>query len=83
MECFNAEKNKWTVVSEMNLCRRNAGVISHNGLLYVVGGDDGTTNLQNVEAYNPKTDTWTLLPANMSIGRSYTGVCVIDRPDTL
>lgn len=33
----------------MTFRRRNAGVVAHNGLLYVVGGDDGTSNLANVE----------------------------------
>ena len=50
-----------------------------NGLLYVVGGDDGTSNLPSVEVYNTKTDTWTLLPATMGIGRSYAGVAIIDK----
>lgn len=44
-----------------------------NGLLYVVGGDDGSCNLASVEYYNPATDKWTLLPTNMSTGRSYAG----------
>lgn len=56
------------------------GVIALNGLLYVVGGDDGTSNLASVEVYNPKTDVWTLLPAHMGIGRSYAGVAIIDKP---
>ena len=64
-------------------CRRNAGVVTHNGLLYVIGGDDGSSNLQSVEAYSPKTDSWTVLPASMSLGRSYTGVCVIDKPESI
>ena len=55
-------------------------VITHNGALYVIGGDDGTSNLASVEMYSPKADTWTVLAANMTIGRSYTGVCVIDKP---
>ena len=50
--------------------------------MYVVGGDDGTSNLPSVEMYNPKTDTWTLLKAAMAIGRSYTGVCVIEKPES-
>ena len=33
----------------MNYSRRNAGVIAHNGFLYVIGGDDGTSNLASVE----------------------------------
>ena len=31
------DTNKWTGVADMNYCRRNAGVISHNGLIYVIG----------------------------------------------
>lgn len=49
------------------------GVCAVNGLLYVVGGDDGSCNLASVEYYNPITDKWTLLPTNMSTGRSYAG----------
>lgn len=55
-------------------------MIALSGLLYVVGGDDGTSNLASVEVYSPKTDTWTLLPAHMGIGRSYAGVAIIDKP---
>ena len=56
------------------------GVVALNGLLYVVGGDDGTSNLASVEVYNPKTNSWSLLPTCMSIGRSYAGVVIIDKP---
>ena len=83
VECYNPDRDEWTCVSEMSFCRRNAGVITHNGLLYVVGGDDGSSNLQSVEFYNPKTDVWTIVPATMSLGRSYTGVCVIDKPESI
>lgn len=44
-----------------------------NGLLYVIGGDDGSCNLSSVEYYNPATDKWSLIPTNMSNGRSYAG----------
>jgi len=56
------------------------GVASLNGLLYVVGGDDGSSNLHSVEYYNPSSDTWSLISTTMEIGRSYAGVAVIDRP---
>ena len=82
VECYNHESGSWSSVNDMNHCRRNAGVVTHNGFLYVVGGDDGTSNLQSVEMYNPKMDTWTVLEATLQVGRSYTGVCVIDRPDS-
>ena len=48
--------------------------------LYVVGGDDGSSNLVSVEYYNPRTDTWTFLPTCMTIGRSYAAVAIIDKP---
>ena len=83
VECYNPESNSWNAVAEMNFCRRNAGVVSHNGLLYVIGGDDGSSNLQSVEVYNPKNNVWTILDASMTMGRSYTGVCVIDQPDNV
>ena len=57
-----------------------AGVVSNNGKLFVIGGDDGSSNLSSVEFYNPKTDTWTILSSSMTTGRSYAGVCVIDKP---
>lgn len=34
---------------DMSYRRRNAGVVCHEGLLFVVGGDDGSANLSNVE----------------------------------
>lgn len=56
------------------------GVVALNGLLYVVGGDDGSSSLASVEVYSPRTDTWTTLPTCMGIGRSYAGVAIIDKP---
>lgn len=80
VEAYDPENNRWTPVADMALCRRNAGVVALKGQLYVVGGDDGSSNLASVEVYNPKTNTWTMLPSCMSIGRSYAGVVIIDKP---
>ncbi|XP_066887786.1 kelch-like protein 3 isoform X10 [Kogia breviceps] len=71
VEVYDPGTNTWKQVADMNMCRRNAGVCAVNGLLYVVGGDDGSCNLASVEYYNPVADKWTLLPSNMSTGRSY------------
>ncbi|XP_073914960.1 kelch-like protein 3 isoform X3 [Castor canadensis] len=79
VEVYDPGTNTWKQVADMNMCRRNAGVCAVNGLLYVVGGDDGSCNLASVEYYNPITDKWTLLPTNMSTGRSYAGVAVIHK----
>lgn len=79
VEAYNPETNSWRSIADMTYCRRNAGVVAHDGLLYVVGGDDGTTNLASVEVYCPDSDTWRILPAAMGIGRSYAGVCMMDK----
>ncbi|XP_058853184.1 kelch-like protein 3 isoform X1 [Acipenser ruthenus] len=80
VEVYDAHSNTWRQVCDMNMCRRNAGVCAVNGMLYVIGGDDGSCNLSSVEYYNPAIDKWTLIPTNMSNGRSYAGVAVIDKP---
>lgn len=41
VEAYDPAKRSWIAVSDMAFCRRNAGVVAMNGLLYVVGGDDG------------------------------------------
>lgn len=56
------------------------GVVPNGGYLYVVGGDDGSSNLGSVECFDPKANSWTLLSSSMTTGRSYAGVTVIDRP---
>ncbi|CAB1337008.1 unnamed protein product, partial [Coregonus sp. 'balchen'] len=71
VEVYDPPSNTWKQVCDMNMCRRNAGVCAINGLLYVIGGDDGSCNLSSVEYYNPATDKWSLIPTNMSNGRSY------------
>lgn len=38
--------------------RSSAGVAVLEGMLYVAGGNDGTSCLNSVERYNPKTNTW-------------------------
>ena len=80
VEAYDPETNEWHSVSDMAYCRRNAGVVAYDGMLYVVGGDDGTSNLSSVEVYSPKADSWRILSATMAIGRSYAGVCMIDKP---
>lgn len=55
------------------------GVVSNSGMIYVIGGDDGSTNLDSVECYDPKSNTWTLLHLSMTTGRSYAGVAIVDK----
>lgn len=79
VECYDPVTNSWLQCADMIVARRNAGVVARDGLLYVVGGDDGQSNLSSVEIYNPKLNSWSFLKQYMSIGRSYAGVCMIDK----
>jgi len=58
----------------------NLGVVALDGLLYVIGGNDGSTDLDSVEIYNPITNTWTMITASMNVARANAGVVAIDRP---
>uniref|UniRef100_A0A3Q3W9N2 BTB domain-containing protein n=1 Tax=Mola mola TaxID=94237 RepID=A0A3Q3W9N2_MOLML len=81
VEEYDPVTNQWCYVADMSTRRSGAGthckaaicVCAINGLLYVIGGDDGSCNLSSVEFYNPATDKWSLIPTNMSNGRSYAG----------
>ena len=56
------------------------GVVTHDGLLYVVGGNAGETDLSSIEVYIPKANTWSMLRTSMSIGRSGDGIAIVNRP---
>ena len=59
--------------------RRNAaGAMVHN-CLYVMGGDDGITNLSTIEVYDPFIDKWKFADGGLTVGRSYAGVAVLDK----
>ena len=55
------------------------GTIIISGILYAVGGYDGTSRhcLSTVEAYRPETDTWFAI-CDMSCRRSGAGVGVLE-----
>jgi hypothetical protein len=44
-----------------------------NGMIYAVGGEDGTTALTTVEQYDPSKNTWTA-KASLPVGRYVLGV---------
>lgn len=59
MENFPINCIVFNQFSDMTYRRRNAGVICHDGFLFVVGGDDGSSNLSNVEVIFTMIFTWT------------------------
>ena len=48
-----------------------------DGIIYAIGGNDGTSYVTTVEAYNPATNTWTAV-APMPAVRAYLGADAIN-----
>jgi hypothetical protein len=62
VEAYNPVTNTWTPKAPMPTARANLATVVVNGIIYAVGGWNGTA-LATVEAYNPTTDTWTSAPS--------------------
>nr|7ON6_A Chain A, SAKe6AE [synthetic construct] len=81
VEAYDPETDTWSLVAPMKTRRSGVGVAVLDGRIYAVGGYDGSpdghTHLNSVEAYDPETDTWSLV-APMKTRRSGVGVAVLD-----
>ena len=49
----------WTPQAAMTTPREGAGAAAINGLIYVVGGQNGGGDLATLEIYDPAADSWT------------------------
>jgi N-acetylneuraminic acid mutarotase len=58
VEAYDPATDTWTVRAPMPTPRSDLAVAVADGILYALGGTDGTT-LATVEAYDPATDSWT------------------------
>jgi N-acetylneuraminic acid mutarotase len=57
---FDLQTKTWIPKSPMPTARgQEAVVVEKNNTIYVIGGAIGYTRFNNVESYNPATDTWT------------------------
>lgn len=65
------------MVSPIKSSRSGAGVASLGQYIYVVGGYDGTRQLNTVERYDTERDVWELV-SSFSIARSALSVTVLD-----
>ena len=48
-----------------------------NGIIYAIGGYDGSAHLNTVECFDPMTNTWRIV-ASMASRRSSAGVAVLN-----
>nr|7ONH_A Chain A, SAKe6BE-L3 [synthetic construct]7ONH_B Chain B, SAKe6BE-L3 [synthetic construct] len=81
VEAYDPERNEWSLVAPLSTRRSGVGVAVLNGLIYAVGGydgsPDGSTHLNSVEAYDPERNEWSLV-APLSTRRSGVGVAVLN-----
>ena len=74
-ECYDPSGNTWTPVRSFNQVIQFAAVVTFQGLLYVIGGEDkNEEKLSTVQTYNPETNLWQKV-ASLSIARS--GICAV------
>ena len=55
-------------------------MIEAEGLLYAIGGNDGSSSLNTVENYDPLANKWTLV-TSMMLRRSSVGAAVLECPN--
>jgi len=58
VECYDPSINKWTPVSDMSVCRSGVGVGVLDGVMYAIGGFNGSVDLKSAEIYRPSDEVW-------------------------
>ena len=62
VEKYDSSTNKWNYVSDMNFKRRAHAACVLRNKIYVVGGLDAAGNaVTQIECYDPKCDTWSIV----------------------
>lgn len=62
MEQYCVRRDTWRQVGVLSGRRLQFGVAVIDQRLYVVGGRDGLKTLNTVECYNPRSNTWSIMP---------------------
>jgi Uncharacterized protein conserved in bacteria len=62
---FDPVSESVTERGALNVARQNHTCATLNGIVYCFGGDNGTELLSSIEAYDPTTNTWTILDVTL------------------
>ena len=76
MRMFDPDSHAWSQLAEPAAIHDGAACAVYNGKLYVIGGYDGSTFINKVEAYDPGGNSWSLC-APMPTIRGNTAATVI------
>ncbi|KAM6440908.1 kelch-like protein 2 isoform 2-T2 [Liasis olivaceus] len=77
VECYDFKEERWHQVAELPSRRCRAGVVYMNGLVFAVGGFNGSLRVRTVDSYDPVKDQWTSV-ANMQDRRSTLGAAELN-----
>jgi N-acetylneuraminic acid mutarotase len=73
----HAMAQQWTTKAPMPAAVAASGVAVINNIIYVVGGNGSTSNLNTVYAYDPSSDSWST-KAQMSFSRAELSVAAVN-----
>nr|XP_013797647.1 PREDICTED: kelch-like protein 2 isoform X7 [Apteryx mantelli mantelli] len=77
VECYDFKEERWHQVAELPSRRCRAGMVYMGGMVYAVGGFNGSLRVRTVDSYDPAKDQWTSV-ANMQDRRSTLGAAVLN-----
>ncbi|TSO98562.1 Kelch-like protein 2 [Bagarius yarrelli] len=77
VECYDFEEERWFQVAELPSRRCRAGVVYMGGMVYAVGGFNGSLRVRTVDAYDPVKDEWCCVNS-MQDRRSTLGAAVLN-----
>ncbi|TRZ00145.1 hypothetical protein DNTS_028229 [Danionella cerebrum] len=77
VECYDFEEERWFQVAELPSRRCRAGVVLMGGVVYAVGGFNGSLRVRTVDAYDPLKDEWCCV-SSMQDRRSTLGCAVLN-----
>ncbi|KAG5849451.1 kelch-like protein 2 isoform X1 [Anguilla anguilla] len=77
VECYDFEEERWYQAAELPSRRCRAGVVYMGGLVYAIGGFNGSLRVRTVDSYDPAKDQWTCV-ASMQDRRSTLGSAMLN-----
>jgi len=77
VDALDVSSGAWRPLADLPMRRCRSGVCALNGLVYAVGGFNGSLRVRSVDAYDPARDQWTPAP-NMDVRRATLGVAVLE-----
>jgi len=77
VELHDFKSEKWSHAADMPSRRCRSGVTVVGGLVYAVGGFNGSLRVRTVDVYDPGKDTWSSV-ASMEARRSTLGAAVLN-----